>query len=234
LSYAIGKRALDLVIAISALVILLPFLPALMLLLRLTGEGEVFFRQRRIGYRNRPFELWKFVTMLKDSPNSGVITASDDPRILPIGKWLRTTKINELPQLLNVIWGDMSIVGPRPLAEETFEPYPDDVKKIVYESKPGLTGIGSLVFRSEENILALSEKNPEACYREDIAPIKGALEVWYQQHKSFLVDLKIILLTAITIIWPENRLYQRWFRDLTVIAGPPPTGCGDMLMAKGD
>src|SRR2546426_755943 len=116
--YLVIKRSLDLILCLAALLALLPLFLVIVVVLSMTGEHEVFFRQRRIGYGNRSFGLWKFVTMMKDSPETGTITAANDPRILPVGRFLRKTKINELPQLINVLKGDMSIVGPRPLTEE--------------------------------------------------------------------------------------------------------------------
>ena len=210
------KRTLDILLSLAALVVLSPLLLGIMLLLRFSGEGEVFFRQKRIGYRNRPFGLIKFVTMRKDSPKSGTITVAGDPRILPVGRYLRNSKLNELPQLLNVVLGDMSIVGPRPLTEETFALYPDDLKPLVYRCKPGLSGLGSLVFRDEEEILRKSGKDRIACYREDIAPLKGALEVWYHDHCSIGTDLKIILFTIIAVLIPGGRFYRRWFPGMPV------------------
>jgi len=156
------------------------------------------------------------VTMRKDSPKSGTITVAGDPRILPVGRYLRNSKLNELPQLLNVLLGDMSIVGPRPLTEETFALYPDDLKPLVYRCKPGLSGLGSLVFRDEEEILRKSGKDRIACYREDIAPLKGALEVWYHDHCSIGTDLKIILFTIIAVLIPGGRFYRRWFPGMPV------------------
>ena len=207
---------MDLCIAGLALLLLSPLLIPIMIILRFTGEGEVFFLQKRIGYHNQEYSIWKFVTMRRDSPNSGTITAKDDPRILPFGKFLRDTKINELPQLINVMKGEMSIVGPRPLTEEAFNLYPEELKPLIYQTKAGATGIGSVVFRNEEQILAESEKPYLECYAEDIMPIKGALEVWYAQNISLLTDVKIIILTAIAIAVPDNDLHTKWFKDLSI------------------
>ena len=154
--------------------------------------------------------------MLKDSPSSGTITVENDTRILPLGRFLRKTKINELPQLLNVLTGEMSIVGPRPLTKEAFNLYPEELKPLVYQSKVGITGVGSIIFRNEEQILANSGKEVRQCYEEDIMPVKGALEVWYNQNISFMTDAKIIILTAITIIKSDNALHVRWFKDMPV------------------
>jgi len=187
-----------------------------MLLLRLTGEGEVFYGQERVGRQGRKFKLLKFVTMLKNSPSIGTrtITTKNDPRVLPLGRFLRKTKINELPQLINVLKGDMSIVGPRPLTTETFSFYSDEVQKVVIQNQPGLTGIGSIVFRDEEAILNVSGKSAHDVMRQEIAPYKGALETWYDRKKSMPVDLGIILLTALAIINPASQLHCRWFPDL--------------------
>jgi lipopolysaccharide/colanic/teichoic acid biosynthesis glycosyltransferase len=191
--------------------VLSPLLLGIALVLRFTGEGEVLFRQKRIGYRNRPFGLLKFVTMRKDSPTSGTITVAGDPRILPVGRYLRKSKLNELPQLVNVLLGDMSIIGPRPLTEETFALYPDELKPLVYRCKPGLSGLGSLVFRNEEEVLSRSGKDRIACYREEIAPLKGALEVWYHDHCSLATALKIILFTLVAVARPGSVFYRRFF-----------------------
>lgn len=171
----------------------------------------MFFIQERVGLNNTRFGLIKFATMLRDSPKTGTITAKNDPRILPVGRYLRVTKINELPQILNVIKGDMAIVGPRPLAEGEFIYYPDDIKEIILKMKPGLTGIGSLFLRNEENILFESKKEKTRCYIEDVIPLKGALEKWYFENRSFWLDLKIIVATALVIVAPRARFYLKWF-----------------------
>ena len=156
--------------------------------------------------------------MREKSPNTGTITAKNDPRILPFGKFLRKTKINELLQILNVIKGDLAIVGPRPLTREAFELYPEEIKPLIYKIKPGVTGIGSILFRNEEEILANSPKSIHKCVKEDIAPIKGALEIWYANNKSTITNIKIILLTAILIFRPNNKLYLKWFKNLPIHA----------------
>jgi lipopolysaccharide/colanic/teichoic acid biosynthesis glycosyltransferase len=212
--YDVLKRIIDFVSAAAALIVLSPLLIPIVIILRFTGEGEIFFSQERFGYKNRPVNILKFATMLKNSPASGTITAKNDPRILPFGNFLRTTKINELPQLLNVIKGDMSLVGPRPLTQEAFGLYSEELKPLIYMTKPGLTGIGSVVFRNEEEILAASKKARNKCYQEDILPIKGALEVWYSKNKSFVTDVKIIVLTVVAIIYPNHTFTRRWFKTL--------------------
>ena len=206
------KRLFDLLVAVPAFLIFLPFGLVIALILRFTGEGYIFFIQERVGMGNSRFGLLKFVTMLRDSHKTGTITAKNDPRILPVGRYLRMTKINELPQILNVIKGDMSIVGPRPLVEEEFVLYPDNIKNVILKMKPGLTGMGSVILRNEEDILYESEKEKVRCYVEDVIPLKGALEKWYFEHRSFWLDLKIIAATAVLIIFPRTNFYIKWFQ----------------------
>jgi lipopolysaccharide/colanic/teichoic acid biosynthesis glycosyltransferase len=214
--YPLIKRFFDILLALVVLLILSPLLLPIMLILRMTGEGYVFYKQRRIGYRNQYFDILKFATMLKNSPNMGTgsITLRNDPRLLPMGKFLRKTKINELPQIWNVLAGDMSIVGPRPLVDRTFNAYPEDIRYKVYESKPGITGIGSVVFRDEESLISNSGMPPHEYYEAHIAPYKGDLEIWYNRHKSFLVDMQIIFLTAWVIFFPKSKLMYKVFKDL--------------------
>ena len=144
--YAFLKRAFDILASGIAILVLSPLLVPVMIALKCTGEHDIFYGQKRIGRNNTYFKIWKFATMLRDSPNmaGGLHTTDRDPRILPIGGFLRKTKINELPQLFNIFLGDMSVVGPRPLVDKTFGPYPPDVKAKVYSVRPGLTGIGSV------------------------------------------------------------------------------------------
>jgi len=138
-------RVLDILFSGLALLLLLPLFLVVMVVLRLTGEGEVFYRQERAGQQGKSFDLLKFVTMVKNSPSigTGVLTVKNDPRILPVGHFLRNTKINELPQLVNVVRGDMSLIGPRPLARPHFDALPKEVQAVLAHGKPGLSGIGS-------------------------------------------------------------------------------------------
>jgi len=211
--YALTKRVMDVVVAILLLIVLSPLLVAVAVILRFTNERDVLFRQARIGHGNEPFLVWKFVTMRKGSEKHGTITVKNDPRVFPFGRLLRKTKINELPQLLNVITGEMSIVGPRPQTEECFGYFPEDVRRRAFMSKPGLTGIGSVVFRDEEEIMDRSQGGHAESYAR-VMSFKGELELWYLENRSTKVDLKIMLLTLITIFRPRNNLASRWFKDL--------------------
>lgn len=214
--YRIIKRFFDIVFSLLVIIILLPFFIILVPLLKFTGEGYIFYSQKRIGYRNTTFYVLKFATMLKDSPNigSGLVTLRNDPRLTPLGGFLRITKLNELPQIFNVLKGDMSFVGPRPLVDKTFEPYSDYVKANIYKVKPGITGIGSIVFRDEEKLMTECKGDPKVFYNTTIAPYKGELEMWYLKHQSFAVDFAILFLTAWQIVFPQSKLLHKLFPSL--------------------
>ena len=219
MAYEQIKRLADFTAAAAGLVLLSPILLPVVVGLRLTGEGEVFYRQERVGYRRRRFGIYKFATMLKASPTMGTgsITLRNDPRVTPMGRWLRRTKLNELPQIINVLLGDMSLVGPRPLMPVSFELYTPDVQAVVYDSRPGITGIGSVVFRDEEVLVteaAARGYEPAAYYREVIYPYKGQLEVWYRQHRGLLCDVKILSATALALVASRVDWARVLFSDL--------------------
>jgi lipopolysaccharide/colanic/teichoic acid biosynthesis glycosyltransferase len=210
---------LDISVSFLALIILLPLFVPTIIILKFSAEGEVFYFQERYGIYNSQFKIWKFATMLKNSMNmgSGSITLKNDQRVTKIGSFLRKTKINELPQIFNIIKGDISLVGPRPLVHKTFSAYNKDLQSKIYNVKPGLTGIGSIVFRDEESIISsVSDENPHEFYKRVIAPYKGELEMWYQKNNSFFLDLKLIFLTAWVIIFPNSKLYEKWFENLPI------------------
>jgi lipopolysaccharide/colanic/teichoic acid biosynthesis glycosyltransferase len=217
--YKFFKRFFDIVLSGIAIIILSPLLVPVMIVLKCTGEHYIFYGQDRIGYHNKHFKILKFATMLLNSPNmaGGLHTTKGDPRVLPFGRFLRKTKINELPQVFNIFLGDMSIVGPRPLVDKTFAPYSDEVKAKIYNVKPGLTGIGSIVFRDEEALLTeCVEKGMsiDEAYAKVVSPYKGALEMWYQEHMGFCADFMLIFLTAWVIVFPESELVFKVFKDL--------------------
>ena len=213
-------RIIDVLLSILALLVLLPLFIPIVVILLLTGEHKVFYLQTRVGYKNKDFKIIKFATMLSNSANmgSGSLTLKNDPRVLPFGSFLRKTKINELPQILNIIIGDLSIVGPRPQMQVDFEKYSDDVQGKIYNVRPGLTGIGSIIFRDEESLISLAaeNENPHDFYKRVIAPYKGELEIWYHSHRSVFLDSQLIFMTAWAIVSPETRLYEKWFKDLPI------------------
>jgi lipopolysaccharide/colanic/teichoic acid biosynthesis glycosyltransferase len=190
----------------------------IVIILKLTGEHYIFYKQMRIGRHGKEFALLKFATMLKDSPNlpGGLYTVENDPRILPVGKFLRKTKINELPQLINVLKGDMSVVGYRPLVQQGYAMYSEEVKQKLYHSKPGLSGMGSIIFRNEEEILQKIESK-DNFYRNIIIPYKGKLESWYVDNRSLLDYFKIIIITILIVLKPSSHTWQKVFKDLSQI-----------------
>lgn len=214
------ERFLDVVISGLALLLLSPLLVPIALALRFSGEGEVFYKQDRVGLHGRLFGLYKFATMLKDSPNigTGTVTVKDDPRVLPMGKFLRRTKINELPQLLNIFLGHMSIIGPRPQTRRCFDAFPQSTQQAIVKVRPGLSGIGSIVFRGEEDMLH-HHSEPMRFYDEVIAPYKGVLEEWYVQHATIWTYIACIFITAWVVLVPGSTLAWRAFPDLPA---PPP------------
>jgi lipopolysaccharide/colanic/teichoic acid biosynthesis glycosyltransferase len=213
------KRLLDIFVSGTILLILSPLLLLVIAILKLTGEREAFYFQDRIGFKGKTFKVTKFVTMVKDAPNLGTgdITLRNDPRVLPVGKFLRKAKLNEVPQFWDVLVGKMSLVGWRPLMPQGFAEYSDRVQQEIVKVKPGLTGIGSLFFRDEEAIITKAGaegRDLRGCYREDIMPFKGALEVWYVAQRGLWTDIKILVATAVAVLRPGWTGYASWFRDL--------------------
>lgn len=210
------KRAIDVACSLVALLLLSPLLTAIVLILSVTGEREIFYVQTRVGRWRRNFGVLKFATMLKDSPQmgTGYVTMKDDPRVLPVGRWLRATKINELPQLVNVLRGEMSLVGPRPQSERCFAAFSEAAQKEISKVKPGLTGLGSLVFRDEETLLGTDTDT--IFYDHVVAPYKGDLEIWYVSNQSLWLDLKIIMSTVLLICLPSSPVSITTFGDLPV------------------
>ena len=214
--YKIVKRFLDLLFSSIGILVFLPFFIPLAIGLLLTGEGYVFYLQDRVGFQNKKFKIWKFATMLKASPGlgTGSITVKNDWRLTPLGKYLRGSKVNEIPQLINIFLGNMSIVGPRPLMVFDFNKFSDEIKSKFYLCKPGLTGIASIIFRDEEKLHSSTTMDPHEFDRLYISPYKGELEIWYQKNLSFYTDFMLIFLTAWVIIIPQSELPYKIFKDL--------------------
>lgn len=208
------QRLFDIVLSSIALLMLSPLLVPICIALRLTGEGEVFYRQQRVGRSGRLFGLFKFATMLKNSPNigTGTVTLKDDPRVLPLGKFLRKSKLNELPQLLNILMGDMSLVGPRPQTPRCFDAFPQESQAAIIRVRPGLSGAGSIVFRDEEELMHASA-DPEALYDDVIMPYKGRLEEWYVSRASAAMYLQLVFVTVWVVLFPSSKLFWTLFAD---------------------
>lgn len=209
------ERFFDILFSFLALLVLSPLLLPISIILKLTGEGEIFFLQTRIGKNGKKFSLYKFATMLKNSPNigTGTVTIKEDPRVLPVGKLLRKTKINELPQLLNIFFGHMSVIGPRPLTKETFESYSPEIQKVIKRVRPGLSGIGSIIFRNEEEIMSGNAASINF-YNEVISPYKGSLEEWFVINKSLIIYFKAIFITLWAVLFPSTDIAWKAFNKL--------------------
>ena len=210
-----AQRFFDILFAGLALLALSPLLIPITIALRLTGEGEVLFRQQRIGFGGKPFELLKFATMLKDSPNlgTGTVTLKNDPRVLPLGRFLRASKLNELPQLFNILRGDMSVIGPRPQTQRCFDAFPEQSQQAIVQVRPGLSGIGSVAFRGEDQMLD-SAVDTAFLYDRIIMPYKGKLEEWYVARRSLKTYFFLIAITVLAVAWRRSRILWRVFPDL--------------------
>lgn len=191
------KRAVDLICAALGLVVLSPILLGVALAIKLSSPGPVFYRATRVGRGGTPFRLYKFRSMVVDADRRGpAITAGGDPRVTPIGRWLRRTKVDELPQLLNVLAGEMSLVGPRPEDPRYVALYDDDQRRIL-TVRPGITSAASLAYRHEEALL--SGPDWERTYRTTIMPQKLAIDLAYVEKQSLWEDFRIILFTIVAM-----------------------------------
>lgn len=209
------QRFFDILFSGLALMVLSPLLVPIAIALRFSGEGEIFFLQDRVGKNGQIFKLYKFATMLKNSPNlgTGTVTLKNDPRILPMGGFLRKTKINELPQLLNILKGDMSVVGPRPQTQRCFDAFARKSQDAIVKVKPGLSGIGSIVFRDEEDLMH-GHVDAATFYDEVIAPYKGELEEWYVANQGLRTYFLLIWITAWVVLKPRSLVVWKMFDNL--------------------
>ena len=208
-------RFFDLIISFSLIVLGSPLFILIIILLRFTGEGEVFFLQSRVGKNGKIIKVIKFATMLKNSENigTGTVTLKDDERILPVGKFLRRTKINETPQLLNILIGNMSFVGPRPQTDRCFSAFPEVDQETILLVKPGLTGLGSIIFSDEEELLSQSS-HADALYDNEIMPYKGKLESWFVERNGVIMYFALLFLTAWKLTSKSNRQVFRIFPQM--------------------
>jgi lipopolysaccharide/colanic/teichoic acid biosynthesis glycosyltransferase len=209
-------RFFDILFSSFAIFVLSPILIPIVLILRFTGEGEIFYVQQRVGRYGKSFGLIKFATMLKDSPNigTGTVTTKNDPRVLPIGGFLRKTKINELPQLLNIIKGDMSIVGPRPQDKRCFDVFREEDKKEIVKIRPGLSGMGAVFFRDEESMLEKANGDKMDFYDHVISPYKGEIEAWYVKNMNLKNYFLIIFVTIWVVVFPKSQIFNKVFAHL--------------------
>lgn len=189
------KRLFDLICALVGLIVLSPILVVIMLLIKFTSSGPIFFRQTRVGQYEELFQIHKFRTMVVNAEARGLkITIGRDPRITPIGHFLRKTKLDELPQLIDVVLGKMSLVGPRPEVSEYIQYYPDKMRRIIFSVRPGITDWASIKMIDENEILACAS-DPQQAYIQQILPEKLSYAARYVQTRSLKLDIYLILLT---------------------------------------
>jgi len=193
------KRVFDMMFALVGLILLSPFLLFFAILIKLGSKGPVFYRGVRVGRHGKPFNIFKFRTMVMDAERlGGTSTADDDPRITKIGHFLRKFKLDELPQLINVLKGEMSIVGPRPEVQHYVDMFTEEERAIL-EVRPGITDWASL-WNPDEGAVLAGSADPEKTYMEKIRPQKIKLQLKYVREQSFWNDLKIIFLTLKAIV----------------------------------
>ena len=193
------KRLFDVFVSTVMSVLLSPLLLVLCLAVKFSSKGPVFYMQERIGKNQIPFRIFKFRTMFLDADKKGLLTVGGrDPRVTPVGYFLRKYKLDELPQLFNVVLGEMSLVGPRPEVKRYVDMYSVEQKKVL-EVKPGITDYASIEYSNENELLGKAD-DPEKMYVEEIMPAKLKLNLKYVQEKSFFVDLKIIIRTVLKIV----------------------------------
>lgn len=209
------QRLIDFILSFFALLVLSPLFFVVVIILSMTGEKKVIFYQERVGKNMTTFKVIKFVTMREDSENigTGTVTVKNDFRILPVGKFLRDTKINELPQLINILKGDMSLIGPRPLTFQTLPNIEKNKIERIFSIRPGLSGLASLYFRNEEEILPSGEEGLKF-YDDVISKYKAELDIWYSKNNSLNNYLKIIYLTIIGVIFRGDITLSQHFIGL--------------------
>ena len=192
------KRLFDLFAAAGGLVVLAPLLLIVALAIKLDSRGPVLFRQERVGLHGVPFRIHKFRTMRQDAEGEGQLTVGSDTRITRVGRFLRRFKFDELPQLIDVFIGNMSLVGPRPEVPRYVSTYPAEVRARVLGVRPGITDFASIAYRNENALLAASA-DPERTYLEEVLPAKLKLNLEYLDRQSVVLDLRIIFKTLVAL-----------------------------------
>jgi len=205
------KRCFDFILSLMGLIILLPVFTVVIWVVRKDG-GSAFFQQKRVGKFGIVFDVYKFRSMVIDADKQGAkVTASHDHRITQIGRLLRKTKVDELPQLFNVLIGDISLVGPRPEVPYYVSKWPDACKKVVLSVKPGITDYATLYYNDEQAVLAKGG-DPEKVYLEEVMPHKLTMYEQYVKNQSFWLDIRIILATLLKMAGVKS--YKRFFNEM--------------------
>lgn len=198
------KRATDLTIGVLALIATSPVLVLAALAVKLTSPGPVLHRAERVGRDGRPFTLLKLRTMRDGGLTGPRVTSAGDLRVTPVGRFLRRYKIDELPQLINVLRGDMSLVGPRPEDPRFVERYSDEERRVL-RLRPGITGPAAIAFRDEERLLQKADVDVEGAYLREVMPAKLRLDLTYIDERSFWSDVRILIRTALSILLPRRK-----------------------------
>ena len=194
------KRVFDLIFSTIGILILSPVFLIVAIIIKIDSKGPIYFRQDRVGKNHEVFKIHKFRTMEINSESPGKLTIGEDKRITNFGRWLRKNKIDELPQLIDVLYGKMSIVGPRPELKEYVDTYPEEIKKKILSVKPGITDYASILM-TDESLLLASYKSPQEAYTDKILPKKLGLSIKYVDNNNIFLDVKIIFLTLKKIIF---------------------------------
>jgi len=193
------KRLFDIVFSLFGLILISPLLLVVAVLIKISSPGPVFYRGERIGKSGKPFRIFQFRTMVADAENlGGPSTAGDDPRLTKIGNFLKKYQLDELPQLINVMAGDMSLVGPRPEVKIYIDMMTEEERSVILSTKPGMTDLASL-WNFHENEVLKGSADPEKTYMEKIRPTKIKFQLEYVKTRSFMLDLKIIIKTIMKL-----------------------------------
>ena len=211
------KRIFDVAVSVVGLLVLLPLLAFAAIFIKLESKGPILYRQQRVGLNGVPFYINKFRTMkIVQDQKCLLITSANDPRITWVGRLLRKIKLDEMPQLINILMGEMSLVGPRPEVSKYVELYTDEQKRVLLV-KPGMTDPATIYFRNEEELLAKAE-NKESFYVNEIMPIKLKLYLQYVENASLLYDIKLIFMEILVIIFPQLAIQKAFSRAIGVQA----------------
>ena len=209
------QRFFDILFSSLAIIALSPILIVAAIALKIT-QNDILYRQKRVGLGGRYFDIYKFTTMVKNSEKmgAGTLTLKDDARVLPVGKFLRKSKINELAQLFNILKGDMSVIGPRPQDSIGFNAFNKQEQERIIKIRPGLSGIGSIFFRDEDEIMERAATNDKKrFYIEVISPYKGVIEAWYVEKQTIFLYFLLIFLTLYVVICSKCKIdFQKKFQ----------------------
>ena len=212
--YPFLKRGADIIFSVLGILISAPLLLISIFLIFTSGETSPLYVSYRIGKDGVLFRMFKLRTMSRARPSKSPLTAYNDNRINFFGRFLRFSKIDELPQFFNILYGDLSFVGPRPMLPEVYIFYSDKTRKKLNKIRPGVTGIGSIVFRNESDLFKKVKGSHEKFYKDNIAPAKAELELWYTKNRSFVIDFKILALTMVALFYGKVKSLKRHFKNL--------------------